>query len=172
MLQTSSCEDIHVASVSLRAALLLPTRHSEMLNNGIHEYSAERQNRKKAQACSSALISGSLQLYYAFIVIYSILLKQEIQQLFSKWSFCFCMHGLKSIKTSLNASWSCDIVIVFLTFLLLFRWPPCNHRHQRFLICTPSFILQSPLLPLSLSLSVCLCLRLRSERRGSPIGIL
>lgn len=63
MLQTSSCEDVHVASVSLRAALLLPTQHSEMLNNGIHEYSPERRNRKKLQACSSALIAGSLQLY-------------------------------------------------------------------------------------------------------------
>lgn len=39
MLQTSSCEDVHVASVSLMAALLLPTQHSEILNNGIHEYS-------------------------------------------------------------------------------------------------------------------------------------
>lgn len=41
MLQTSRCEDIHDASVSLRAALLLPTQNSEMQNNGIHEYSPE-----------------------------------------------------------------------------------------------------------------------------------
>lgn len=34
MLQTSSCEDVRVASVSLRAAVLLPTHHSEVLNNG------------------------------------------------------------------------------------------------------------------------------------------
>lgn len=52
MLQTSSCEDILVASVSLRAALLFPTQHSEMLNNGIHEYYPGRQNRKKQHVCS------------------------------------------------------------------------------------------------------------------------
>lgn len=38
-------------------------RHSEMLNNRIHEYSAERQNRKKLQVRSSALYTGSLRLY-------------------------------------------------------------------------------------------------------------
>lgn len=96
MLQTSSCEDIHVASVSLRAALLLPTRHSEMLNIGIHEYSTERQNRQKLKAYFFALITGSLQLYYAFIVIYSILLKQEVQQLL-KWLVYYCV-ALKVLK--------------------------------------------------------------------------
>lgn len=71
MLQTISCEDIHVATVSLSAALLLPTRYNEMLNNGIHEYSAERQKRKKLQAYSSTLNTGSMQLYYFYSYFFS-----------------------------------------------------------------------------------------------------
>lgn len=135
MLQTSSCEDIHVASVSLRAALLLPTQHSEMLNNGIHEYSPERQNRKKRQACSSKLITGSLQLYQDFIVIYSILLKHEVLRVLKS----VCYHvGLKSIFKSFDSSghlWHC---YCFFDIYIAVQVTPMYPPPPALLIYTPS----------------------------------
>ena len=63
------------------AALLLPTWHSEMLNNGIHEYFPGRKAGKeeKLQPCSSARCN----FIKLFELIQSILLKlkQEVQHL-------------------------------------------------------------------------------------------